>query len=340
MRGWLWLAVLVAAGLGGLDGHGRAAEPGKTEVLRWEGGSKACFLLMFDDGWPSHWQVAVPELVKRKLTATFYVNPAKGEYKATIANWEGENAVWKKGMAYGNHTMTHNGIQDLKDGEWEITECTNVILKIVPGPQKRLISWGQPGVKDWKISKEEYQALLKQNNLIDRPPFNGHGVVYHLKTADSILALADKAIASGGMEYAIAHGVERGPELKYGYQDFWPWNLAQFREVLDALASRRDKNDLWITDHISYHQYAAERDKAKVSVAESTPARIRLALSIPDLDPELYNYPLTLQTAVPASWKRVTVEQGGKKSASLPVQNGVVQYPATAGEITLAPSNE
>ena len=67
----------------------------------------AAFLLMFDDGWPSHWQVAVPALVARQMTATFYINPAKGEFRKFEAKWS--NEVWRAGMAYGNHTMTRKG---------------------------------------------------------------------------------------------------------------------------------------------------------------------------------------------------------------------------------------
>ena len=49
------------------------AAPGDTAVARWKDDRQAAFLLMFDDGWPSHWQVAVPELAKRGMIATFYL---------------------------------------------------------------------------------------------------------------------------------------------------------------------------------------------------------------------------------------------------------------------------
>ena len=79
-----------------------AADPavGTTEIAKWKDNSKACFMIMFDDSWPSHYQVAVPELVKRKMTATFYINPGKGEYKAKKSEWEGEKAVWKSGISH------------------------------------------------------------------------------------------------------------------------------------------------------------------------------------------------------------------------------------------------
>ena len=77
------------------------------------------------------------------------------------------------------------------------------------------------GPKDWNITEDQLDELLKKHHLINRPTFVDHGAVYHLKTAEEMLALADKAIAGKGMEYLIIHGVERiTPD--WGYQDFWP----------------------------------------------------------------------------------------------------------------------
>ena len=52
--------------------------PGATRVAKWKDDKTAAFMLMFDDSWPSHFQVAVPALVERDMTATFYINPGKG----------------------------------------------------------------------------------------------------------------------------------------------------------------------------------------------------------------------------------------------------------------------
>src|SRR5688572_10289204 len=191
---------------------------GETRIARWKDDSKGVFMLMFDDSWPSHWQVAVPELAKRGMIATFYVCPGKGEHQKFAEEWE--QKLWKLGMVYGNHTMTHKGVKSLEDAEFEIGECARVIRKIVPGKQERLISYGQPGVgpDDWKITGDELSELSKKHHLISRPPFTGHGAVYHKKTLEEMLALADKVIQSAGLEYLVIHGVERITP-NWGYQD-------------------------------------------------------------------------------------------------------------------------
>jgi hypothetical protein len=316
-----------------------AAEPGTTKIERWKDGKTAAFMLMFDDSWPSHWQVVAPELVKRAMTATFYICPGKGEYLKFADQWEKE--LWKQGMVYGVHTMTHQGVKDLENAQYEIGENARVIRRIVPGTSGKLVSYAQPGVGkgNWNITLEQRDGLLKEYQLIERPPLEGKMTVYHLKTAEEMLALADKAIAAQGSDLLVIHGVERlGPEVKW--QDFWALKQDIFLPVLDGLQQRSDEGKLWIADHISVHQYETERDSSAVKVLEATDKRIRLDLTN-RTDPKLYDHPLTLTTQVPASWKRCDVAQG-TRHAQRTAANGVLRFDAVpnAGPVTLEPSKE
>jgi peptidoglycan/xylan/chitin deacetylase (PgdA/CDA1 family) len=112
----------------------------ETRIAKWKGDQTAAFLLMFDDGWPSHFQVAVPALAERGMTATFYINPGKGEYKKFADEWE--QKVWRQGMAYGNHTYAHASVTNAAQAEQAIATCNEEILRIVPGNQPLIISQG------------------------------------------------------------------------------------------------------------------------------------------------------------------------------------------------------
>lgn len=310
-----------------------AASPGDARIAKWKDDRTAAFLLMFDDSWPSHFQVAAPELAKRGMIATFYINPGKGEYQKFAKEWE--QNLWRQGMVYGNHTMTHKGVHDMDEAEKEIGGCARVIRGIMKWPETKLVSYGQPGVgpNDWKIDAAQLDGLLKKHHLISRPDFAGHGAVYHLKTCAEILALADKAIATTGMNYVVFHGVERiVPDWKY--QDFWAFKQSEFLPLLDALKERSERGDLWITDHISQHQYATERDAATVRTLEATPQRIRLELTC-TADPVAYDLPLTVVVSVPAGWKDVVVEQGGQRRTVL-AQNGSIRFDAKPGTIDIS----
>ena len=301
----------------------------EVRVARWKDDMEGAFLLMFDDSWPSHWQVAAPELVKRKMTATFYVCPGKGEYQKFAKEWE--EVLPKQGMVYGNHTMTHKGVKDFENAEWEIGECANAIRKIMGSKNEQLLSYGQPGVgpNDWNITSKQLDELLEKHRLISRPTFVGHGAVYHLKTAPEMLALADQAIATKGMEYLIIHGLERiAPD--WGYQDMWPLKQDIFLAVLDGLQERRDKGKLWITDHISLHRYETERDSAEVRTLKMTDRGVQLGLKC-EADPRFYDLPLTIVARVPAHWRHARVTQGGK-STIVEVVGETIRFDALPGD--------
>lgn len=309
--------------------------PGDARVARWKDDRTAAFLLMFDDGWPSLWQVAAPALAQRGLTGTFYINPAKGEYLKFAGEWE--EKVWRLGMAYGNHTMTHKGVRSLEEGEREIGDCAAYIRRIVPHTATQLVSYAQPGVdaRDWTLTAAELDTLLNKHRLVSRPDFRDHGAVYHLKTAAEILALADRAIATQGMEYVIFHGIER-IQPDWGYQDFWAFKQSEFLALLDALKARADRGQLWIADHIAQHRYAVARAAAAVRTVQTTPQAVELDL-VCAADPRDYALPLTLVAEVPPDWARVRIRSSGGERVVQPVA-GRVTFDAPPGAIRLEPA--
>ncbi|HAZ62809.1 MAG TPA: hypothetical protein DCZ72_04260 [Armatimonadetes bacterium] len=304
------------------------AATGETTVARWQNDATGAFMLMFDDSWPSHFQVAAPELHKRGLTATFYINPGKGEYKVFEETWR--NEVWQLGQVYGVHTMDHKGLADLAAARADLAQCAQLIREMVPGAPDRLISYARPGVpaEAWGISDEEEALALAENNLIDRPPFADHGAVYHFQTLEQMIGLADAAIEAGDLNYLIVHGVER-IEPAWNYQDFWALDQDIFVPLLDGLAERVAAGDLWVTDHISAHQYQVERDSARVDLLAADGQEVRLRLSH-EADPALYDLPLTLVTEVPAGWARVSVRQG-EAEQTVETADGRATYSARAG---------
>lgn len=319
------------------------AEPspvGNTTIATWQDNHTAAFMLMFDDSWPSHFQVAIPALISRHMIGTFYINPGKGEYKAYKSKWETQ--LWETGMVYGNHTMTHRGVKDLDDARKEIGDCTQAILKMVPGKTPRLISWAKPGVSKgkWNITGDELDQLLTENHLIVRPPFNDHGAVYHLKKIEQYTKIVDQAIAKGNAGYIIIHGMERRAPMNTKYQDFWPMNQDLFNDLLDYMASKREAGQLWITDHISAHQYETQFKTAKVQLLSKNDKQITLQFTC-DADPQFYDLPMTLNTQVPETWEKVTIKQGDTES-QVAIKNSIATYHAIPNgtPITITPQKE
>ncbi len=294
-----------------------AAADGDTRIARWKDDKAAAIVLMFDDSIPSHVKNVMPELKKRGLTGTFYINPGAGHFAATRSTWEKDATA--DGYELGNHTMTHKGAKSLADAEREIGGCHEWIRTVTPAmPWPRLVSWAQPGGCPWTVDKADMDALLAKNHLVKRPDFGGRGATIAFKSGPEYVAHLDKAIKAGSMECIIYHGVGG---------DWLAATMPQFVELLDGMEARKDK--LWVTGHIPAHQYAIERDAATVQVSAKTTSKIALTLSC-TADPALYDQPLTLVTSVPASWTACIVTQG-KTSSEVAAKAGALIFDALPG---------
>ena len=305
-----------------MSAAGAFAGVGDAEVMQWADGAKGAFMLMFDDGWPSAFQAAMPALEERNLPGDFYIIPSKGEFKVFEKKWL-EIFKTKPLFHIGNHTWSHNGFNDYDGAVQEFRKCTDYILANVPGRKPRLISYAQPGVKAgrWNINGEQEKQICREQNLIPRPDFRGRGATYHLKNKDDMLSLAKKAVREGIAECVIFHGVEVN-DPKRGYQDFWAVPVKEYIPFFDEVAAMRDAGDLWVADHIAVHSYETERKTAKVKTLKAGPGGILLELTC-DADPALYVQPLTLKVAVPKSWKAASFRQGKNgETMTVPVKDG------------------
>ncbi|MDF3128461.1 polysaccharide deacetylase family protein [Kiritimatiellaeota bacterium B1221] len=302
-------------------------KPGTTRIAKWKDNKACAFILMFDDSSSTHVKHVFPELQKRNLTGTFYINPGSGHYGANRQFWE--KTLPGAGFELGNHTMTHKGGDSKAEVEKEITDCNEVVHHLTPNaPWPRLVTFAKPGglkKGKWPLTAEEQAALLAENHLIQRPSFSGRGAQVAFKTGDQMLAHVDKAVKNHSMECIIFHGVEG---------DWISTPLSEFIILLDGLTERDEQ--VWVTHHMAAYKYSKARDNAKVKILTSSPNQITLEVNS-NLDPELYDQKLTLVTQVPATWKTVGVQQAGETS-EFPVHKGTVLYEARPGNalITLS----
>ncbi len=275
---------LIVGTLSGAGAQGVAPGPNKpmsTEILKWKDGKKGVFFLCFDDSAPTFIETVIPELQRRKIPATFYNIPASDWHRKNQAFWVHP----LPGIEYGNHTYNHKGIASQEELEHELKIAGEVIAKCFPDrPQNRLISFAKPGGVPWSLSPEATTQVLNRFHLVRRPKFQG----YHMpvKTAEELCALPAKALVEGTMEHVDFHGVGG---------DWLSTPAEVFLALLDALDANRE--ELWITDPISWHQYEVERDSTKIQVTESTSTRQRIQLQTA-LDTDLYNLPLTRKTHI------------------------------------------
>ena len=303
----------------------QSTAPGATRIANWKDDKKAPFLMMFDDCCPTHVTNVFPELQKRGMTGTFYIVNEKPERKARLEFWEKE-APGDPNVVFGNHTVNHKALTDLAQAEQELVGCNELIYRVSPGKNPRLISYATPGGPKHEVTEDQLKEILVRQHLLLRPPFGGHGGGIHFKTGDDVLAAVDKAVSSGQQEYVIFHGVGG---------DWISFPMPEFVAMLDGLEKRRDA--IWITDHVSAHKYETERNATQVETAEASGRKIILKVKN-STDAALYDQPLTFVTKVPANWKACAVTQNGKTSR-VAVVNGEAKFEALPvnGSIQLEP---
>jgi len=301
-----------------------SGEPGESAVLKWHDGRKAVFLLAFDDSCQSHVKKAIPELERRGMVGTFYINPGNGPYQSEKNAWE-QKLPRSPAVVYGNHTFKHSGATNTVHLDTELARCHEVIYACYPQRKKPfLVSFGRPGGVPWTVTEQEKQEALAKYHLIERPPFFGYP--FHVKSSEALCGLVDKTIAEGGMGHHDFHGV--GGD----------WLVTPF-EVFTALLDKLEacQQDVWVTDHITWHKYQTERSQAQVSIRHSAADSITVALTS-DVDPDLYDLPLTLETHVPDSWQECSIAQGGAQTRST-AADGKVRYEAlpNSDDIVITP---
>ncbi len=305
----LSLATLILASLGA-----QGAE-GETQILKWKDGKKAAFMLAFDDSAPSQLKNVVPELEKRKIVGNFYLVTGNSLYAVLKRRWE--DAAKSPYVAVANHTFTHKGVNNAAELEPALALCNEVLYKLKPeGKQPRLFGFGRPGGVPWQVTEEEQKTALAKHHLCDRPPFFGPPI--HYKSAEAAVAAVDAAIAKGEMGHLDFHGVG---------EDWLVTPVEWFTAILDKLESVRDQ--VWITDVVSWHQYVTERGSAEIKSVKPDKDSVSLELSC-KADPMLYDLPLTLSTQVPVDWKKSVVAQGSN-STPVTVRDGKAQYDALPG---------
>jgi peptidoglycan/xylan/chitin deacetylase (PgdA/CDA1 family) len=323
MKKSAWVAIVTGIILN-LSFDSRAADGGKlgeTSVLKWKDGKRAVFLMAFDDGCESHRKTAIPLLNQYDMVGTFYVNQGAQQYRNASAVWEQELPT-NPAMVYGNHTFTHAGATNAAQLDVELSRSAVAIQTCYPKrKQPFLVSFGRPGGVPWKVTEEEKKAALTKYHLIERPAFFSYP--FHVKTTEEVVGLVDKAIAKGDMGHLDFHGVGG---------DWLVTPTDMFTALLNKLVDCRDQ--IWVTDHITYHKYLTERDGAQVKVIQADKEQIRIQLSS-QASQELYDTELTLETCVPPEWKTCQVEQGTLRSEH-PVINGVVRYGSVPGAGVIA----
>ena len=303
-----------------LSGSELRAQIGHTNIAKWKDGKKGAYSLRFDDSMWSHHDHTIPNLIKRGLVGSFYINPSTGRYGYGIDTWE--SLVSRTGMEICPHSMKHTGAADFEEADYEAGESFRTVWRLNPPDKSKLYPFSHGGGTIWPSGYRE--AVLRQYPVAD---FSSDAIRYPGgDDKKELIDFAKQAMQEDAWHYVLTHGT--GPNLEWlGFE------ASNFIGLLDYLESAKDK--LWIGTIGDIHKYVTERKTANVTVLEAGERLIRLRLTS-EVNAELYDYPLTLNTVVSADWDYCHVGQGEWQQIQ-PVRSGKVMFDAipNRGDIVL-----
>jgi hypothetical protein len=304
--------------------HATIADIGNTTIAKWKDNKKGAYTLRFDDSMMSHKDHTVPNLVKRGLVGSFFLNPATNRYGYGIDVWESQAS--RNGIEICPHTMNHIGAGDFDEADYEIGESFRTIWNLNPPDKSKLYPFNRGGGTEWP---DGYRKAIQSNYPV--ADYSTEALRYNGgDNQKELIAFAEKAMQDDAWHIVLTHGT--GPDLEWlGFE------VSNFEALLDYLESVNDK--MWVGNAGDIYKYVTERKSAEVNIIKSDNGSIRLNLSS-EVEPELFDYPLSLITEVPDTWEYCKVIQGDI-IAIYPVVSSKVMYEAipNRGEIQLLSSN-
>lgn len=250
-------------------------------VVPWNG-HPAALSLTFDDGDPSHLDVALPELDARGIKATFFL----------IGNKIDRKDDWRKliaaGHEIGNHSLDHIHTADMKtsrDVEAQVVGAQNVLQKEFG---VALYTYAYP----YTETTPEMEALVAKTHLLARGGW-GQGQK-DLKPAQepdwmnlpskmtetnlpvsTYLSWMDDDLKDGAWTILTIHGLEGTLE---GYQPI-------SRKVFTQLLDEAQKRNLWIDTFVKVGSYFRAQRILEKAPVEAHPGEARFTWKVPETFP-------------------------------------------------------
>lgn len=311
-------------------------------IANWLGNKEAAVSLTFDDWSQGQQTLAVPELNKRQIKATFFINGQR-DYAKLIE-------LAKQGHEVGNHSVSHQDISTFTAEKFqqEVFDFQHQIDQNITS--QRCVTFAYPfggGANNQKVinsikkthvaARGVYQVMnsfdprLSYDFAKTENDYYNTNVVSVSRDSAFYAGMLDKVIAGGGHISFLYHAFHRG-----GY-DFISMN--RFKQQLTSLEERSDR--LWVTTYSNAMRY--HREKNCATLTEINPPFTeknswKLNLSDTLVNNIVYNQELTINLEKPVTVKSVSkITQNGQRIA-FTIKDDVIVFNAIPdhGEIILS----
>jgi len=299
---------------------------GHSEVAHWKYDRRFVLSINFDDSTPGQAQIGVPAMIERGLVGTWFVNPGQAHYEANVDTWE--TLAPHNGQELANHSMNHAGAMDFEDADYQIGEAAAIIRAAYPPERSPLMAFNRGGGTNWNITEDEMAQLLDEHDQVERVHSSGIAPATSGDTMYSNLTMYMQAETPADNWTRIHfHGicdpadtvncVCNNPGSPDNCREFGGGvnnggvSATDFLFLLDQLVTDSFFTEqVWIAGFASAHKYQTAREVTEAVVAADDGSALQLCVRS-DLDPALYDEPLTFVTQVPADWTDCQALQSG-----------------------------
>ncbi|MHC4905437.1 MAG: polysaccharide deacetylase family protein [Planctomycetota bacterium] len=307
IRSFLLVMLFVISGLASIM-------QASTTVATWQGDKKGAVSITFDDGLTYHFEVAWPMLQQRNLKATFYIISDKLDLEWFLPYID---IIVADNQEIGSHSASHldlttlsepNLVEQLQGSQIALQNYTDQDVTNIAYPfgaynpdivahTKDYYVAGR-GVGSWYNEETGAISLNGQSPnlyelLVISPHDNGAGdanAIAHLKYA------VDRAVADNKWAIEMFHGIDGGYDAV----------SSQVLSIhLDYLVA--NEPNVWTAPVGTISEYIYERDANSITTLIEESDLIQLDLQC-DLDPNIFNTPLTLLTLCPVGWESLDIQ--------------------------------
>jgi len=247
-----------------------------------------------------------------KGTVAFNTSTVTGENNVKITStWQQWRDLLKDNrIDIANHTHSHTSLPaaDKARLDYEINDAQREIKQEFPGQQ--VICMCNPFVG----KSDKTDEIIKQNHYAAR---NGErGFNSFSPNADEWYRLNYQYVLSGTKEAYMNRWIDSAIKNNKWLIEVWhgidgdDWEPSTY-EICDAhLKYASGKKELWIATLSEATKYIQERQNASVEIEKNNDI---LTLSVTHtLDPEIFNYPLTVKIVVDENVKSAVAKQNGR----------------------------
>ncbi|MCC8087720.1 MAG: polysaccharide deacetylase family protein [Rikenellaceae bacterium] len=266
-------------------------------VAKYRDDKEAAISYTFDDGLAEYYTMAAPELEKRGLLATFWINGSKiNEDPDNIMDTTRMTWAQLKEMADAGHEISNHGWAHKNFGRHSEEEIREDIYKndsaIFVNIGKMPVTFCYPN----NARPRDKMCLATEGRVGTRTEQRSIG---SKATPDDLEKWVETLIDNNDWGVGMTHG------LTYGYDAFG--NPDILWEHLDKVKEQEDR--IWVGTFEEIAAYTFEQQNIKLDITEERNAiKIEPVL---DLDKELFKEQLTM-VVVQQGINRISVKQGNK----------------------------